>query len=99
MVPDDGRRVEAELPAALLETPAYVDVVPSGAKLRVEATYRLQMLPAVRHIAAWDVLRLTIVQEDMYRTTRCIGHALGDRPVARWGDVGAPNPYVVGAHE
>src|SRR5207245_9691302 len=52
-----------------------------------------------RHVAAGDVLGLAIGDEDVHRSARCAGDALGDRPVARWRDVRPAHTGVRRAEE
>src|SRR5581483_5269844 len=79
VVPDQRGRAEGERPALLPQAPAGVDVVTSGAEAGVEAADRFQRPAAVGHVAAGDVLRLDVVEEDVYRSARGVGDALRDR--------------------
>src|SRR5512133_1875825 len=54
VVPDDGRRAEAEGQAALPQPPADVDVVAGGTESRIEAADLLERLPAEGHVAPGD---------------------------------------------
>src|SRR5262245_28403035 len=86
-MPDQGRRVEADAPAALLDPPADIDVVAGDAKARIEAVESQQALPAKSHVATRDVLGLVVREQDMDRATGCIVDAGGERAVAGRGEV------------
>src|SRR5258707_3553290 len=60
MMPDQSRGAEAKAPAQLLQAPAHVDVVPGGAKARVEPALGFQGSLADSHVAAGDVLCLAV---------------------------------------
>src|SRR5207302_3639473 len=87
VVPDHGGRAEAERPAPRLEPPADIHVVAGGPELRVEAADRLEAGLAERHVAAGDVLRLAVGQEDVNGPARRPRDALGDRSVTRRRDI------------
>ena len=58
MMPDDGRRVEGDPQAAILQPPANVYVVARRAEDRIESADRLERRPVKGHVAAGDVLGL-----------------------------------------
>src|SRR2546429_4417767 len=58
VVPHERGRRETECPAALLEPPAQIDVVPPPAEARVPAADRPERALPGRAVAAWDVLGL-----------------------------------------
>src|SRR5437763_1191436 len=99
VVPDDRRRAETQGPAVSLEPPAHVDVVAGGAELRIEPSDRLKTGLAKRHVAAGDVLSLAIAEEDVNGPARRARDALGDRSVARRGDIRSAHPSVRGPQE
>ena len=67
IVPDGRRGAEADGVVAVLEPPAEVDVVPGGGEDRLEAADILERLLGERHVAAGNVLRDLVVQEDVRR--------------------------------
>src|SRR5438034_2340566 len=67
MVPHDRSWTEAELPTRLLQLPAHVHIVASDAELRIEAADRLQRRFPEGHVAARDVLRLPVGEDDVRR--------------------------------
>src|SRR5207245_705517 len=71
----------------------------SRPELRVEPPDRVQTGLPERHVAARDMLRLAIGDENVHGPTRRLGHALGDRSVSWRGDVRTPHAGVRGAHE
>ena len=56
VMPDHGRRMKAERPAALLQPPADVDIIAGGAEARIEAADGLEGLSAEGHVASGNVL-------------------------------------------
>src|SRR3989442_539724 len=78
MVPNHGGGTEAQRPASLLQPPAHVHVVSGDAEPWVEPADRLETRFTERHVAAGDVLRLAIGEEDVHRPARRARHALGD---------------------
>src|SRR2546422_5186469 len=86
MVPNHGGGTEAQRPASLLQPPAHVHVVSGDAEPWVEPADRLETRFTERHVAAGDVLRLAIGEEDVHRPARRARHALGDRAVAGRGE-------------
>src|SRR5215831_6110382 len=60
MVPNHRAGMEAELPAALLETPAEIDVVAGDAELRIKTIDRLETFAAISHVAAREMFRLAV---------------------------------------
>src|SRR5687767_8239652 len=65
VVPHDSRRIEAQGPATLLEPPTHVDIVTGGPKLGVESANLLQAALAEGHIAARDMLRLSVREQNV----------------------------------
>src|SRR6266542_5434283 len=99
MMPDHRRRAEPQCPAALLESPADIDVVAGNAVLRIKPADRLEASLSKRHIAAWYVLGLQIREEDMDGVARCVGDAIGDEPVAAGRNVRAAHASRPCAHK
>ena len=97
MMPHHGGRMKAKRPAALLESPAHIDIIASDAVAGVEAADRLQGAFAKGHIAARHVLGTSVAKEHVHRSARCVGHAVGN-PVAIVGrEMGTSHPDMVGA--
>ena len=92
MMPDQGRRVKAQRPALLLQTPAEIDIVACDPKLGIKAPDGLQAVLPKGHVAPRDVLRDLIGEQHMHRTSRSIGHAVRNRAVAGRRHIGAPIP-------
>src|SRR5215471_454719 len=94
VMPDHGSRAEPQRPAPLLQPPAHVDVVAGSAELRIEPANGTQTGSPDRHVAARNVLRFLVGEENMHGATGRIGDALGDRPIAGGRDVGAAHGGV-----
>src|SRR5690349_5233522 len=99
MVPYHRGRAETEPPASLLQPPTHVDIVASYAVLRIEPTDRLESSFADRQITAWEVICLSIRDEDMDGIARCVIHPISHKSIAGRGDVGAAHGNIVCAHE
>ena len=99
VVPDHGRRAERKRPSTLAQAPADVYVVASGAKLRVESFDGLKCRLLKRHVAARDVLRFCVGDEDLHRSARRVCDAIGDRTVSRRRDVRAADADRCGGCE
>jgi hypothetical protein len=68
VMPHKGGRCETDLPAAPLDAPTDVDIIPGLPEDHVEAPDVIQALFSKGHIATWDVLRETVGQHDVGRT-------------------------------
>ena len=80
MVPNDSRRIEPDLQAAVLEFlefPANVNVVAGNLKSGVKSPYFLKAILAEGHVAARDVLGFFVGDQNMRRSTRRLRHAVG----------------------
>src|SRR5215470_8353337 len=60
VVPDHSSGAEAKRSTAFLQTPADIDVVTGGSKLRIESTNRVEIHFPKRHIATRNVFRLVV---------------------------------------
>jgi hypothetical protein len=60
VVPDNGRRAEAERPAAFPQPPADIDVITGDSELRVKAADCPKGVLAEPEVAAGDVLRFGV---------------------------------------
>ena len=99
MVPDDRSRAETDGQPTFSQPPADVHVVSGRMESFVEAADLLERLPAKRHVAAGDVLRLPVGDEYVGRAAGRIGDAAGDHSIIREGQVGPSHARVVRAHE
>src|SRR5438309_7516018 len=80
MMPDHGSRTEAQFPAALLQTPADIDIVTGNTEKGIKATDGLKARFTKGHIAAWNMFRLLVGEQDMNRTAWSIDDTLGSWP-------------------
>src|SRR6267143_4819915 len=65
IVPDERGRTEPKLIAALLQTPAHVDIIACFAKEGIESA-DLQQRPLIEgHVAAWNVFGNAVGQHHM----------------------------------
>src|SRR5215207_176483 len=78
VVPDNRRGAEPQRPTALPQPPADIDVVTGNLEARIECAYLFEVRFTEGHVATWDVLRLSIREEDMGGIARRIADALGD---------------------
>ena len=92
VVPHHGAGREADGPAALVQSPADVDVVTGRPESRVVPADRAQAVDPEGRIAAWDVLRFGIGSEHVVRATRGQGDELGGPAVAGWWEGSARRP-------
>jgi hypothetical protein len=99
VMPDHSSRAKPQRPTALPQPPADIDVVAGSTKPRIEPAYLFEVRYTEGHIAARDVLRLSIGEEDMGGIARRLADALGDRPVVGMRDVRAAHPAVFCAQE
>src|SRR5215207_6678844 len=65
VVPDQRRRIEAEGPPPLLESPADIHVVTRHPESRVEAADRLELVFPEGHIAARNVFGYIVRQQEV----------------------------------
>ncbi len=72
-VPDEGRRREAELEARVEHSPAYVNVVARGRELRIESANLCERRLREEHVAACQVLRSIVGDQDVARRARRCG--------------------------
>ena len=91
--------MKADAPAARLQAPAQVDVVAGRAVAVVEAVYCRKRVAPEGHVAARHVLGQGVGEQHLHRSTRCVGHAIGNRPIAVRRDVGASHADPVARHE
>ena len=99
VVPHEGRRREADLPAARLQSPADVHIVSSAQIDGVEAADREQRVAAKRHVAAGHVLGDAIVEQHVRGTARRARDALRDWRIVGRHDVGTARADDVGGQE
>src|SRR5919199_6177963 len=95
VMPDHGGGAEPERPATLLQAPADVDIVAGDAVAGIKPSDRLQRLLAEGHIAARNMLRLAVRQQDMSRTSWRIGDTVGEGTITGRGNVGAAHSHVL----
>jgi hypothetical protein len=69
MMPNHRAGIEAYLKARLLNPPADVHIISGHAELRIKSSDELQYTFAKRHVAAWNVLRIAVGDENMRRST------------------------------
>jgi hypothetical protein len=99
VVPDHSSRAKPQRLTALPQPPADIAVVAGSTKPRIEPAYLFEVRYTEGHVAARDVLRLSIGEEDMGGIARRLADALGDRPVVGMRDVRAAHPAVFCAQE
>src|SRR5439155_20366728 len=99
VVPHHSGRVKPESPSLLLQPPAHIYVVAGHTELRIEPADGLEARLPERHVAAGDMLGFPVGKEDVYGPTRRVGHAVGDRPVDWWRDVGPADAGMFGGRE
>src|SRR5881394_27390 len=95
MMPDHGSRAEPQRPAVLLQAPTDIDVIAGRMKLRIETADGLEGDPAERHVAAGNVFGLLTGEQNVDGSAGSMRHALGDEPVAWWGQVGAAHAGIL----
>src|SRR5919204_2744455 len=76
VVPDHSSGAEPERPATLLQAPADVHIVAGDAVAGIKPPDRLQGLLAEGHIAARNMLRLAVREQDMRRPPWRVGDAV-----------------------
>src|SRR5262245_56089138 len=76
VMPDCGSGVEADGSALLDQSPTQVDVVSCRSELRVAAANCEQGVASEGHVAAWDMLGLSIANQHMDRSAWRVRHAL-----------------------
>ena len=98
-MPDHGRRMKAERPAALLQPPADVDVVAGRAEARIEAADGFEGRSAEGHVASGNVLGHLIRDEYVHGAAGRVRHAVRDGAIAGRRDVGASDADVFGTEK
>ena len=81
VVPDKTGVTESELAASLLQTPADIHVVTRRAKHRIEPADFLQRPFVKHHVAAGNVLGLTVGQHDVGRSAGRDHHRRGHKRI------------------
>ena len=76
MVVHDRCRVKSQLPSAVLQSPAHVDVVPGNPELGVKTPDRFQAVSPEGHIATRDVFRFPVRQQDVFIEE--LAHSISD---------------------
>ena len=99
VVPDDRRRAECDHAPRLLKPPAKIHIVARLAVFGVEPAYKVERPTVECHIAAGNVLRHDIREQNMARTARRRRHT-SLHPVFRRGrNVRSPHPGEVAAEQ
>ena len=91
--------VETDLPPALLQSPADINIIPGRAELRIKTPNDLKGCLSERHVAARNVLSLLIRQQNVDGTAGSIGDTISDDAVVRERDIGASYGHVTGGCE
>src|ERR687887_396910 len=69
VMPHEGCRTEADGIAEILQSPANIDIIPSGGIGWIKSPNLDECILAEGHVAAWDVLGGLIVEQNMCRGT------------------------------
>src|SRR5687768_15321030 len=84
---------------SLHETPAHIDVVAGCAISLVESADIDECAAAESHIAAGNVLGQRVGQKHVDRSPGCVRHAIGNRAIPRWRNVGPPYADMAGGEK
>src|SRR5262245_28648058 len=99
MVPNHRTGAISQSPSLLLKSPADIHIISSNAELRIESAYGFQRRFAESHIAAGDMFRLAIGQENVNRIAWRVSDALCYETITRRGDIGTAHTRVLHVHK
>src|SRR5258705_13124346 len=94
VMPDHGRRAEAQRAAVCLQAAAKIYIIARYAKLRIEPMDGHDRRLSKGHVAPGNVLRDFIGKQYVYWPAGSIRDAIGDSPITTRGEVGTTDSHM-----